>query len=162
MSKNTHRWWIGGLLFASLALNLFLGGWLFGADAFREPPRHGGKGMFFQMFNEKAETLPATEREAVKEVLARHQPGLKRQMKRIMRTRDAIDAMYKRDDYSRSEAEERFATLQEQSIAMQDMAQAMMLDLADVLPPEQRARFMERPKEWRGKGAEFRSKPPVK
>lgn len=150
-------WIIGGVLFASLALNLFLGGWLFGADKFNEPP--APRGMFFEAFNQKAETLAEPERAAVKEVLARHQPQLKKQMKRIMKSRDAIDRMYKREDYSRAEAEERFATMQEQSITIQQMAQAMMLDLADVLPPEKRAAFMERPKDMRGRGAEFRPKP---
>lgn len=155
--KTKCRWLIGGVMFLSLAVNLFLAGWVFGADKFHEP--RGGKGMFFEAFNQKAETLPPEEKAAVKEVLSRHQPQLKKQMKRIMKTRDAIDAMYKRTDYSRAEAEERFTVLQEQSIAMQEMAQAMMLDLADVLPAEKRAQFMERPKEWRGKGDEFRKRP---
>ena len=155
---STRNWLIGGVLFASLALNLFLGGWVFGADTFSSPPSNG-RSAFFEAFNEKADALPEPERAEVKAVLARHQPGLKKLMKRIMKSRDAIDAMYKRADYSRAEAEERFAAMQVQSITMQEKAQAMMLDLADVLSPEHRAVFMERPKDWLGKGAEFRTKP---
>jgi len=155
------RWIIGGLLFLSLAANLFLGGWLFGSDAFRAP-HAGERGAFFEAFNDKAAALPEPERAVVKEVLARHQPGLKKQMKRIMKSRDAIDRMYKRKNYSRGEAEERFNQLQEQSITMQQMAQAMMLDLADMLPPSKRAAFMERPKDMRGRGEEFRAKPKPK
>lgn len=154
----TKHWIIGIVLFASLALNLFLGGWMVGADKFAPPP-HGGRGAFFEAFNAKADALPEPARAEVKKILAEHQPKLKRQMKKIMQSRDAIDRMYKRKDYSRAEAEERFASMQQQSIRMQELAQAMMLDLADALPPEQRAKFMERPKDWRGKGAEFRDRP---
>jgi uncharacterized membrane protein len=145
----------GIVLFASLALNLFLAGWLFGADKWDKapPPRPGA---FFESFNKKAEALPEPERTEVKKVLKQYQPKLKKQMRQIMQSRDALDRMFKRKDYSRAEAEERFNLLQEQSMTMQDLAQAMMLDLADAVPVEHRAKFMERPKEWRGKGAEFR------
>lgn len=151
----------GIVFFISLALNLFLAGWMFGGDMFhRPPPPHGGgRGMFFERFEEKVAALPPESRGEVQAVLKRYQPKLRKQMKGIMQTRDAIDAMYKRPDYSRGEAEERFDQLQQQSLTMQELAQEMMLELADVLPPEQRATFMERPKEWRGKGDAYRDKP---
>lgn len=158
MARTTKNWLLGGLLFTSLAFNLFLAGWLFGSGQLPPPPSND-RGAFFEAFTQKANALPEPGRTEVKKVLATHRPALRKQMRKIMKARDAIDTMFKRKDYSRAEAEERFATLQEQSITMQQMAQAMMLDLADAVPAEHRAAFMERPKEWRGKGAEFRHPP---
>ncbi len=153
------RWFFGGIFFASLALNLFLGGWLFGDGGFQKGPSSGGRGAFFEAFNDKAAALPEPERAAVQKVLNRHQPGLKKQMRRIMKSRDAIDTMFQRKDYTRAEAEERFALMQDLSIEMQEKAQSMMLDLADALPADQRAAFMKRPKDMRGRGEEFRHPP---
>lgn len=155
MATTTKRWFIGGLLFASLALNLFLGGFLLGDDKFPPPPPGGP----FAAFNEKAERLPEPARDAVKKVLAEHQPKLKKQMRKVMKARDALDTMFKREDYSRAEAEARFEAIQKESLLMQELAQAMLLDVADAVPAPERAAFMERPKEWRGKGAAFRDHP---
>lgn len=163
MSSCRGRWWWGGLLFASLALNLFLAGWLFGGDHFRAPPQRG-PGAFFASLERKADALPEPTRSNVKQVLATHQPELRKQMRRTVKTRDAIDRLYKRADYNRAEAEQQYAILQAQSLVMQEKVQAMMLELADELPQESRAAFMERPREHRGRGDEFRprAKPPAR
>lgn len=156
MSTRKSSLLIGVVLFVSLAANLFLAGWVFGQGGF--PPRHAPKGMFFESFNRKAESLPEPQRSQVKDILDFYQPELKKQMKQVMKTREQADKLFKRNDYSREQAEESFNDMQDESLRMQQMAQEMMLDIADVLPPEQRASFLERPKEWRGRGAEFKGK----
>ena len=156
MSANCKRWWVGALLFASLALNVFFGGWLFTGHPPLEP--HGPM-MFWDAFNDKLQGLPADERASVKKVLDAYRPKVKAQMKEIMQSRDAIDQMFASSDYNRAEAEKRFADMQEKSVAMQQLMHQMMLDVADALPPEHRANFMQRPKALSGKGEEFREKP---
>jgi Spy/CpxP family protein refolding chaperone len=160
MSNCSKRSWvIGVVLFASLALNLFLGGWLFGGGTPSATSSPTSRGMFFESFNQKVATLPEPERSKVQQVLDFYQPELKKQMNYVMRSREAADKLFKSKNYQREDAEEVFNEMQFESMQMQQMAQEMMLDLADVLPPEHRAKFMERPKEWRGGGKEFKSMP---
>src|SRR6478736_4340273 len=89
---------IGVVLFLSLAANLFLAGWVFGDGGFHRP---SPKGMFFESFNRKAESLPEPERSKVKDILDFYQPELKKQMKHVMKTREQADKLFKRNDYSR-------------------------------------------------------------
>ncbi len=149
------RWLIGGLLFVSLALNVFLAGWV--TSGHPPHPLPHGPMMFWDSFNDKLKNLPDPARASVKKVLDTYRPQVKAQMNEVMKSRDAIDRMFARDDYNRADAEKRFADMQQKSAAMQQLMQKMMLDVADALPPEHRARFMERPKELRGKGDEFRN-----
>lgn len=153
------RWLIGILLFVSLAVNVFLAGWVFGDGGFtRAKP---ARGLFFEMFDEKAKQLAEPQRKAVQAILDEYQPQLKKRMKRVMKSRELVDSMLRAKDYTRDEAEVAFDTLQEHSFEAQELAQEMMLDIADALPPADRATFLERPQDMRGRGAEFRTKKPV-
>lgn len=157
--RSNCRWLLGGIFFLSLAVNVFLAGWLFGDDGFSTHAPKPPRGLFFESFNEKAKSLAEPQRSAVQDVLSQYQPQLKKRMKRVMKAREEIDALLRSPNYSREEAETAFDRLQQYSYDAQELAQDMMLDIADALPPQDRASFLERPKETRGRGAEFKSKP---
>ncbi len=154
-----HRWWGGVVLFVSLAMNVFLLGWLFGDGQWREPPRE--RGMFLERFQDKMEQLPAEHRAAVKPVIARYMPRMKQQMSAIRETREALDTVLKRDDYRRADAEAIFRRMDEQMRSMQSLVQGMMLDVADVLPADARTAFLDRPERRdRGDAPPRRRTPP--
>lgn len=132
----THIW-MGALLFASLALNLFWGGMIIGRQAIPE------RGERFKAFQEQIEMLPETERKAAQEVVREYRPQLKEEMQALRERRQKIFALIQSDDYSRAEAEEQFRALREQTLKVQALTQAMMLDLADQLGPEKRAALLE-------------------
>lgn len=129
--------WMGGLLFASLALNLFLGGMVIGRQAAPE------RGERFKAFQEQIEMLPETERKMAQEVIHEYRPKLKEEMQALREQRQNIFALIQSDNYSRAEAEERFRALREQTLKVQALTQAMMLDLADQLGPEKRAALLQ-------------------
>ena len=70
-----------------------------------------------------------------------------------------VDALLKSDAYNREEAEVLFAKLSESAQRSYRAAQVMMMDIADALPPEQRALMMPKPKQhaW---GKPVRPSPP--
>ena len=158
-TKNCKRWVIGALLFASLALNVFLGGLVAGGptDEGHQPPPPGKFKMFDSM-NDRVKTLPKADQPKVQEVLNRYKPTVKQQMAQMMDSRDAMDKLFADPNYTRAQGEAAFAAMQKQGVATQQTMQTMMLDIADVLSPAERASFMQRPKEWRGHGDEFRAK----
>ena len=127
-------------LVASLALNLFLGGvwtaqWLghrFEMHQRGGPPHHLRRGM---------DALGDEARQTVRQVFDRHAPALRQSFRAHRDARQAIRAVFEEDDFDRARAETALASLGAQRAAMRDRSNALMLEIAESLPPEDRRVF---------------------
>lgn len=137
---------IGVVLLLSIGLNLFVLG--------QFAARHLDLGGFpkyplMERAMHDAKKLPRDQREAVEGVIARYEPKLEAQFRDLMQARRAVDDLMHGDNYSRERAEAAFEKLSRISAACHKTAQAMMLDIADVLPKESRHRVLPRHREDR-------------
>lgn len=152
---------IGVLLFVSLGFNLFALGFMMGKPPMPEPKQ---KGPHFEMMAEKAKQLPPEQRDQVMAIVKRYKPEIRDGFKDMQEARKDVDALMKSDDYNREEAETLFAKLSDSASRAYKAAQLMMMDIADVLPPEHRAMMMPQPRErgnWgKGKKGSMRPKGP--
>ncbi len=127
-------------LVASLALNLFLGGvwtaqWLGHRLEMPHrggPPHHVRRGM---------DALGDEARQTVRQVFERHAPALRESFRTHRDARRAIRAVFEEDDFDRPRAEAALAALGAERAAMRAKSNALMLEIADSLPPEDRRVF---------------------
>jgi Spy/CpxP family protein refolding chaperone len=133
MKKN---WIVGGILLVSIALNVTLGAMLSG-KYFQEHQQR------VEVVMQKIVTLPEPERAKAKAVFLQAVPELRNGIREIRQARKEVRHYVASDSYSRAEAEKRLTDLRVKTTALQLAAQKMMLDIADKLPPEQRARLLE-------------------
>lgn len=134
------------ILGMSLAVNFTLGGMVLGRGMMPPPLPHHARFNPVERMEHKIGLLPSEHQEAIRQILENYRPQLTEAMAQVKATRKANLAYLKSEDYQRAEAETRFADLRKQSIALQKLAQAMLLEMADILPPEHRALLMKRPK----------------
>ena len=133
------RWMIGGILFASLALNIALGA-MIGGKALRH------RGPPIKMVVESIAELPEPERAKAMGAIESSRPALQDLMRDVKETRQNIFDYIVSDDYQRAEAESKMAELREKSAAAQVAAQDMMLEIADQLSQEHRKLVFEHSK----------------
>ena len=149
----------GVILFASLGFNLFALGFMVGKPPMPEPKQ---KGPHFEMMADQAKQLPPEQRDAVMKIVKQYRPEIRDGFRDMQKARKDVDALMKSEDYNREEAEALFAKLSESAASAYKAAQLMMMDIADVLPPEQRTMMMPKPREhgdW-GKKRAHRDAPP--
>lgn len=131
----------GIVLFASFGLNLFLAGVLVGKP-------DAGPGMRSPMgrMGEQIEQLPPEHQKQAKAIFDSYRPEFKAQMKQVMSTRKELEALMGSKDYSRGAAQEKFFELSDEYVKLHQIGQQMTLEIADTLPPEERAKLLPRPR----------------
>lgn len=144
---NKH-WLLGGALLLSLAANVFMGGWLLGRPHGHMPPgqmeqpgRHGPR---LQHLMQRMDKLPEAQRNAVGQLMRQYAPQLRELGQQNKQTREALQKLIAQPDLPRAELEAGFAQQRELQGKMQALMQQMLLDIAEQLPPEQRARLLKR------------------
>ncbi|MFM9890908.1 MAG: periplasmic heavy metal sensor [Rickettsiales bacterium] len=125
---------VSAALFVSVALNLFALSWYVGqpAPGFKPP---------IDRVREQSSTWPAAQRTQVNEILARYQPKLDAQVAVMKASRKTLHDIMKQPDYDRKRADAQFERMQAELGKLQDISKVMILDVNDVLTPEQRAEF---------------------
>ena len=143
-----QHWLLGGVLLLSLAANVFMGGWLLGRphghmpSGQMEPPgRHGPR---LQHLMERMDKLPEAQRQAVGELMRQYAPQLRELGEQNKQARKALQKLIAQSELPRAELEAGFAQQRELQDKMQTLMQQMLLDIAEQLPPEQRARLFKR------------------
>lgn len=131
------RWIVGGVLFVSLGLNVAFVAMIAGKHAGQQfkPGR---------IVMERLAELPPEQRRAAREILQQQRAKIKETAEDLRRSREEVFTYIASDAYEREEAERRLAELREKTAQMQKQAQHAMLDMVEKLPPEQRAKFLER------------------
>jgi uncharacterized membrane protein len=138
--------WLGFVLVASLALNLFLGGivvggWVAGGGPLpaRWEPGAGG----LRAFPRLVQALPPEQRAEAAAVLAEHRGEIRRRFIALHRARrDVFEAMT-RETVDRAALEQAFAGLRERMTAAQAAVQEALIEVSISLPPEQRRALAE-------------------
>ncbi|MEX1147214.1 MAG: periplasmic heavy metal sensor [Sphingomonadales bacterium] len=149
--RTTLRW-IGGLLAASLALNLFVGGYVIGRMLEGPESFRGGKPKFHHMVRD----LSPDGKAVVKDVMKERRPAIRENIAEMHRLRDQLRDHLLAPEVDMAEFDDTLASLRANSLVIQDEIHAVMIDLARRLPPEERARLrFDRPDHGgRGKPSE--------
>jgi len=127
---------IKGLLFVSIALNVIFGATLMGRTLFADP---GKKAVVARL-----EALPKIERDEVKKIFKQNRQKLRIAREDIKKSRKDISQFMGSSAYTREEAERKLIDLRDKTSEMQILTQKMMLDAADALPSQYRAKLFER------------------
>jgi uncharacterized membrane protein len=130
------KWLWGAILVASLAGNLILGATVTGMTL----QRHFHP---FSVAMKKIKTLPADERKAVHLIAKQEAPQLRQSLKTAREARQSLAAYIAGPDYNRAEAQRRFDDLRAKTAQSQLIAETMFLDMADKLPPQDRAKLLD-------------------
>jgi Spy/CpxP family protein refolding chaperone len=150
-----RRPWLLIALVASIALNLFLGSWMFGRW-FAGPHMHrhaavtgerGGPGdpPGRSMMHRMAASVPAENRPAFEAVMARHRDRIAEAAAQSREARGQIREAITREPFDRAALDKAFETLRTRNEALQLATQAAIAEAAASLPPEARKRLAD----WR-------------
>lgn len=125
---------LGVALFISLAMNLFALSWYIARPepGFKPP---------IERVREQSAAWPAEQRAKIGEILARYQPRLDAQVAVMKDSRRKLHDIMKQPDYDRARADAQFERMQAELGKLQDISKVMILDVNDVLTPQQRERF---------------------
>ena len=126
----------GALIVVSLAANLVLGATLVGINL----QRHFHP---FSVAMKKIKSLPPDERQAVHLIAKQEAPTLRQSAKAARDARLALATYIASPDYNRAEAQRRFDDLRTKTAQSQMIAETMFLDMADKLPPQDRAKLLD-------------------
>jgi uncharacterized membrane protein len=130
---------IGIILFLSLSANVFMFGMVTGRGG-----ADGRMARFEKIGNALASysDLSDASQEKVKAIVKRDLPDIKKQAEEMKERRQLIKAELLKPDYKREDVEKIYAQQREALTALQTRGQAMALDLADSLSPEERAKVL--------------------
>ena len=92
----------------------------------------------------KLRQLPQPERRAVFAILKQSRPELRQNLADIKQARLDLANYIASPGYNRAEAQKRFDDLRAKTERSQTIAQQMVLDAADRLPPQDRAKLLKR------------------
>jgi Spy/CpxP family protein refolding chaperone len=141
-------WLLGGALLLSLAANVFMAGWLVGRPPMHMPPGQmeppGRQGPRLQHLLERMDNLPDAQRRAVRQLMRDYAPQLRELGQQNKQAREALQRLIAQPELPRTELEAGFAQQRELQGQMHTLMQKMLLDIAEQLPPEQRARLLQR------------------
>lgn len=137
MSASRMQWLAGGVLFLSLAANAVLGAMAVGHRM--APAVAEGR---LKAVIERLAALPPEQRAQAREVIRSYRPRLREAAQDLQAARQDTFSYVRGPDYSRAEAEKRFAALRDKTAALQAMGQSLVLDVADKLSPEQRDQLL--------------------
>ena len=133
---------LGGALALSLALNGFL--LTPGGRQFFKPDRQ--RRFTVERFEERsASRLPAADAPRFKEVLARHRGELAKRMEKAEQARYDLRLALDAEPFRRADAEAAFAKQQSTAAELQQAIRAVLLEAAENLSREGRARLVDKP-----------------
>lgn len=139
MSTPEKRRWATVLL-VSLALNLFLAGYLIAGGVFRGHQRsYPGPGTFDMLWAGKG--LDEGAKPVLKRVWSTHGETLGPRMKEMRAAQNLADNRMIAEDFDRQSLAAALADLRVKSLAVQEILHGAMVDLAVELTPEQRQRL---------------------
>ncbi len=130
------KWIWGAVIVLSLGANLVLGAMLVGINL----QRHFHP---FSVAMKKIKTLPPDERRDLHAIAKQEAPALRQTLKDARAARLALAAYIASPNYNRAEAQKRFDDLRTKTGQSQMLAETMFLDMADKLPPEDRAKLLD-------------------
>ncbi len=130
------KWIWGAIIILSIAGNLILGATVTGMTL----QRHFHP---FSVAMKTIKTLPPDERQAVHLIAKQEGPQLRQSAKAARQARQDLAAYIAGPTYNRAEAQRRFDDLRSKTAQSQIIAETMFLDMADKLPPADRARLLD-------------------
>ena len=130
------RWIWGAIIVVLIAGNLTMGATLIGINL----QRHFHP---FSVPMKNIKALPRAESKAIRRIAKQETPPLRQTLKEARAARDSLAAYLAGPDYNRAEAQRRFDDLRMKTAQSQLIAQAMFLDMADKLPPADRAKLLD-------------------
>ena len=155
--------WLGGMLAASLALNLFLAGVFVGryaadpgaAVAVPAPatePARGERGPLADLpgrpfIQRMAQNLPPEERAKFEAAVAAHRPALSAAASRVREVRLRVHDAIAVEPFDRAALETAFEQLRRRNEELQKAIQTALADAVAGLPPDARKALAE----WRGR-----------
>jgi uncharacterized membrane protein len=146
-------WLMAGALLLSLATNAFLAGLLIGrptghgAQAFHQQGARGpeqGAGQRLQHLMARVKQLPAEQRHAVASKVRGYAPQLRELGQASQQAQQAIQQQLLAPELDRAALEQAFANQRQLQGQMQTLNQRMLLEIAEQLPPAQRAQLLQR------------------
>jgi uncharacterized membrane protein len=146
-------WLMAGALLLSLATNAFLAGLLIGrptghgAQAFHQQGARGaeqGPGAHLQQLMARIKQLPAEQRHAVANKVRGYAPQLRELGQANQQARQAVQQQLLAPALNRDSLEQAFANQRQLQGQMQALNQHMLLEMAEQLPPAQRAQLLQR------------------
>lgn len=141
-------WLLGGALLLSLAANVFMAGWLLGRPPMAMLPGHmeppGRHAPRVQNLMAQMDTLPDAQRREVRQLMRQYAPQLRQLGEQNRHGRQALQRLLAQPELPRAELEAGFAQQRELQGQMQALMQNMLLNIAERLPPEQRAKLLQR------------------
>lgn len=138
MSATRMQWLAGGVLFLSLAANAVLGAMALGH---RMAPAVADGGRLKAVMQRLA-ALPPEQRAQAREVIRSYRPRLREAAQDLQAARQDAFSYVRSPQYSRAEADQRFAALRDKTAALQAMGQSLVLDVADKLTVEERDQLL--------------------
>ena len=142
------HWLLGGALLLSLAANVFMGGWIVGRPHGHMPAgqmeQPGSQSPGLKKLMQRMEKLPDAQRSKVRELMHQYAPQLRELGQQNKQAREALQKLIAQPELPRAELESGFAQQRELQGKAQELMQQMLLDIAEQLPPEQRARLLRR------------------
>ena len=135
------NWKSGAIIAALLALNVLQGAIL--AGLFIKSRMAGHDVAPIALSEAHIAQMPAPTQAAVKASLAEARPVLRARLTEVRQARRELKHYIASPHYNRAEAQKRFAALREKNNQAQIVAQDMLLNAADKLPPQDRADVVE-------------------
>lgn len=147
-------WLMAGALLVSLAGNAFFAGLLIGRPAGHGPqgmhPQGGargqeqGPGPHVQQLMARVKQLPPEQRQVVGAKVRGYAPQLRELGQANQQARQAVQQQLLAPELNRAALEQAFANQRQLQGQMQTLSQRMLLEIAEQLPPEQRAQLLQR------------------
>lgn len=131
--------WIGALLFLSLATNAFFAGWVLSPKPTVQPPRSP----ILRQLAAQVKELPEPARSEARQIILAYRPELRARARTLRQARREVGSLLASPDYTRDTVAAHFERVREETAQLQTLAQRMMLDIADRLPPKERAELVE-------------------
>jgi uncharacterized membrane protein len=158
VSEASKSRWLLIVLIVSLALNLFLGGLMFGRWV--SGPRHhrlatvasvgerGATGEPGRILHRMASTLPPEHRPAFEAAIAKHRERVVQAAGQAREAREQAREVLRKEPFDRAALDRAFETVRASNVALQTEIQAAISEGAAGLPPEARQLLAD----WRAQG----------
>lgn len=137
-------WLLSGALLLSLGANAFLGGWLLNRPS-AEPFAELGQSQPVRQLIGKVVRLPKEQRQAVRAVISQHAPGLRQLAAQARSNRHVMLGQLSAEPVDPAQVQNSFAKQRDATVQLQTAAQAMLLDIAEKLPAQQRKQMFAQP-----------------
>ena len=139
-----RTWLLGGALLLSLGANAFLGGWLLNRPS-QTPLLELGQTQPVRQLISKVMQLPKAQRQEVRQVINQHAPTLRALAAELRSNRQVIVCQLTAQQIDPQQVQNSFAKQRDTTVQLQTAAQAMMLEMAQTLPLEQRKQLLGKP-----------------